>query len=276
VLTLLLQYGRVHPFDPATDKYKVVYRDGISTWKTEPEIKQAQDFTEDITMGRNTKWSFDDARSAQDEPILPVLVTVLQTQGEDIPVLSEEQTIERSKTPSVPEKVAVSGATLPIVPTQQSKDENPSTTCNGSDDRALKTPKARGKTTKSKWVMKHTFVATEAGPNPRFPRLLGNATGWCLGTLTQYDSTKTLPYLVAWDTVPKCSYVVSEAEMETLVNNYTLCGAKDPQVSASTNKPEMNKNPGPKNSKLRKSKWPIAKTFLVKSSTSHTTEKKSI
>jgi hypothetical protein len=90
VLTQLLRYGRVLPFDPATDKYKVVYRDGISTWKTEPEIKQAQDFTEDITLGRNKKWSFDDARSAQDEPLSSVLVTILQTQGEDSPVLSED------------------------------------------------------------------------------------------------------------------------------------------------------------------------------------------
>jgi hypothetical protein len=135
------------PFDPATDKYKVVYRDGLSTWKTEPEIKQAQDFTEDITLGRNKKWSFDDARSAQDEPLSSVLVTILQTQGEDSPVLSEDKSIQPSTTPSVPAMVAVSGVTIPIVPAQQSKDENPSTTCNGSDDRALQTPKARGKTT---------------------------------------------------------------------------------------------------------------------------------
>jgi hypothetical protein len=40
VLTQLLRYGRVLPFDPATDKYKVVYRDGICTWKTEPEISK--------------------------------------------------------------------------------------------------------------------------------------------------------------------------------------------------------------------------------------------
>jgi hypothetical protein len=40
-----LQFGRVHPFDPATDKYKVVYRDGLWTWKTELKIKNAQQFT---------------------------------------------------------------------------------------------------------------------------------------------------------------------------------------------------------------------------------------
>ncbi len=67
---------------------------------------------------------------------------------------------------------------------------------------------------------------------------------------------------MAWDNVPKCLYVVSEAEMETLVNNYTLCCAKDPNLSASPNKPVMTRKPGPKNSKLRKSKWSIAKTFL--------------
>jgi hypothetical protein len=150
VLTRLLQYGRVHPFDPATDKYKVVYRDGLSTWKTEPEIKQAQNFTVDMTMGRNKKWSFDDARLAQEERVQPVLVTVLGTQVEDSPCVSVDKPVDLTLTPLVPDKVDVSGASLPIVPTQQSKDENPSTTSNASDDGALQTPKPRSRTSKSK------------------------------------------------------------------------------------------------------------------------------
>ena len=58
---LTLQYGYVMPFDPETNMYKVVFRDGLWSFKNEQEIKQQKEWTHQIWEGTNTLFSFDDA-----------------------------------------------------------------------------------------------------------------------------------------------------------------------------------------------------------------------
>ncbi len=69
-----LQYGYVLPFDPATNKYKVAYRDGICGFKTDVDLKAAIKFTEDIVQGLNKIYSFGDAAVAMQERLVARVV----------------------------------------------------------------------------------------------------------------------------------------------------------------------------------------------------------
>jgi hypothetical protein len=65
-----LQYGYVLPFDPPTNKYKVASRDGICGFKTEVDLKEAMQFTEEIIKGIHKKYSFGDAATAMQERLV--------------------------------------------------------------------------------------------------------------------------------------------------------------------------------------------------------------
>jgi hypothetical protein len=53
-----------------------------------------------------------------------------------------------------------------------------------------------------------------------------NQTGWCQGKLVRFDATKDEPYVVEWDTEPKCVYSVTEEEIDVLALNYKRCAER--------------------------------------------------
>jgi hypothetical protein len=62
-----LQYGLVRQFDPLMDKYNILFRTGIWSWKTEEDVKGAHQFTDMVITGQHGSWSFDDAQAAAQE-----------------------------------------------------------------------------------------------------------------------------------------------------------------------------------------------------------------
>ena len=93
-----LQYGYVMPFDPATNKYKVVFRDGLWSFKDEQEILRQKEWTHAILEGSNEVFSFDDAVLAEDEKVnLSVFVTIPETQGDPVDTLAQKSAIPPAK-----------------------------------------------------------------------------------------------------------------------------------------------------------------------------------
>jgi hypothetical protein len=46
------------------NKYKILFRTGIWTWKSEAEVKVAHQFTDAVIPGQHATWSFEDAQAA--------------------------------------------------------------------------------------------------------------------------------------------------------------------------------------------------------------------
>jgi hypothetical protein len=44
-----LKYGLVRPFDPIMNKYRISFRSGIWSWRSEEEVQVAKTFTETVT-----------------------------------------------------------------------------------------------------------------------------------------------------------------------------------------------------------------------------------
>ncbi len=59
-----LKYAKVLPFDPLMGRYKIKFRSGIWSWKSEEQVKCAKHFTEDVLNGQHATWSNIDAQTA--------------------------------------------------------------------------------------------------------------------------------------------------------------------------------------------------------------------
>ena len=62
-----LKYGMVRPFDPVMNKYKITFRSGIWTWRSEEEVQDAKLFTESVTTCQHPTWTFAAAQEAAEE-----------------------------------------------------------------------------------------------------------------------------------------------------------------------------------------------------------------
>jgi hypothetical protein len=75
-----LKYAMVLPFDPLMGRYKIKFRSGIWSWKSEEQVKAAKHFTEAVLNGQHATWTYTDAQTAGLEATTS---TVLESQQED-------------------------------------------------------------------------------------------------------------------------------------------------------------------------------------------------
>ncbi len=63
-----VKYAMVLPFDPIMNKYKIKFRSGIWSWRSEEQVKAAKHFTEAVLNGQHATWTYTDAQTAALEP----------------------------------------------------------------------------------------------------------------------------------------------------------------------------------------------------------------
>jgi hypothetical protein len=205
-----LQYGMVRNFDPLMDKYKVLFRTGIWTWKTEEDVKEAQKFTDIVITGQHGSWSFEDAQDAAQQSS-----TILESQQDQLSTTNDGDALASSQsddsiealTPSEVSAILFPNKPKRVLPARVSKQANVKP--------AIKV-----------WKCGKTKVATMNGCNTGYSNLPKNRTGWTVGTLRRDDGDVKQPYLIEWDVKPIVSNFVSYEEMPILVRHHKQCSAR--------------------------------------------------
>ena len=205
-----LQYGMVRNFDPLMDKYKVLFRTGIWTWKTEEDVKEAQKFTDIVITGQHGSWSFEDAQVAAQQPS-----TIFESQQEEISTTNVGDALASSQRKTEFDALTASEVSAMLFPKKPTRVLPARVSKQANVKRAVKT-----------WKCGKTKVATMNGNNTRFPNLPKNRTGWTVGTLRRDDGNVMQPYFIEWDVQPIVSHFVSYEEMAILVRHHKQCSAR--------------------------------------------------
>jgi hypothetical protein len=180
-----IQYAVVLPFDPVMNKYKIQFRSGIWSWKSEEEVIAAKQFTEAVITGEHATWTIIyDAESAGLEP-RTYKVMESQEQG-------SECAFSMGNDPQLQfQDITVSSHTVELV--------GP-----GKKPASRTMPSRLGKLTSNtnaprkviKYTSGKTKVPTMNGSNSLFPELKRNRTGRTVGTLHRIDGSALLPYRI--------------------------------------------------------------------------------
>jgi hypothetical protein len=237
-----LQYGYVLSFDPATNKYKVAYRDGLCGFKSDVDLKAATKYTEDVVQGLHKTYSFGDAAVAMQEPLV-MRVVIPESQASN--VSSKETWFEGgdwnalwdAATPNEMPTGTVTGVNSLVRATKPSvnKGERTSTrrlnlaVINATDQEGTLKPrtskqnyqeKRKAQNAGSRWTVGKIKVATFTGNNPKYPLLKATRTGWVGGLLTSFKEGESKPYTIEWDTDPKIVSHVDTDEMFILRRDF--------------------------------------------------------
>jgi hypothetical protein len=201
-----VKYAMVLPFDPLMGRYKIKFRSGIWSWKSEEQVKAAKHFTESVLNGQHATWTYNDAQTAALEATTS---TVLESQQ------------DASGTELMFQDICMTSNT--VEPAGRAR-KTPSRTNPPRTRKITSDPNATS--TVSKYKCEKTKVATINGTNGRFPELQKNRTGWTVGTLQRIDASRLQPYLIVWDVEPEVSHFVGEEEISQLVRHHKRCSAQ--------------------------------------------------
>ena len=200
-----LQYGLVRPFDPIMNKYKITFRSGIWSWRSEEEVQEAKLFTESVTTCRHDSWTFAEAQKAAE--VTATYIIPESQQAECVPACANMNGV-----------VTSSRSSLNRVPRTPTRTTRP---------RAVKaTIQNTATTLHDKWICHKTKVAIMNGIISCYPELKKNRTGWTEGTLMRNDGNKDAPYNISWNVEPPFSTNVSYETMTQLVRHHSKCMAR--------------------------------------------------
>ncbi len=205
-----LEYGVVRQFDPLLDKYKILFRTGIWTWKSEEQVKRAQTFTDVVITGQHASWKFEDAQAAAQQS-----ATILESQQNPIVTDVEGDNVACSPSQDELQDLTAGEVSAILFPTKPTRVLPPRVSKQANVAPAVK-----------KWKCGTTKVATMNGTNARFPNLETNRTGWTVGILRRDDGDGQQPFVVEWDVKPTVSHSVTYEELALLVRHHKQCSAR--------------------------------------------------
>jgi hypothetical protein len=149
------------------NKYRITFRSGIWSWRSEEEVQEAKTFTEAVTACQHATWTFADAEAAAQETATFHIPESQQQDG--LPTSSELVSDTVVLSSSRPERQLDRTQRRPLL-------SHPARACKATTD-------TRGTIRHDKWKCMQTKVATFNGINDRFPALQRDRTGWIEGTL---------------------------------------------------------------------------------------------
>jgi hypothetical protein len=196
-----------------TNKYKIKFRSGNWSWRSEEQVKAAKHFTEAVLNGQHATWTYTDVQRAASEATTS---TVMESQQED-----SESAFGTGYGPELmfQDIIMTSDTVEPAGRARQ-----PPSRTNPPRNQKI-TPDTNATSTSSKYKCGKK-VATTNGTNGRFPELQKNRTGWTEGKLHRIDASKLQPYQIVWDVIPEVSHYVGDDEISQLVRHYQRCSAR--------------------------------------------------